>query len=198
MNGQRQIDWNDVRRRLARQQEALERNQAVDSDRLAQVCAQRARNLAARSEQNAAQDDSWQALVFVVRGEKYCLPVAALAQVLPLAGCSPVPGAPPAMLGVINVRGEIRSVFDLARLLEIPGERDSSRGYVVLVRSGEHEVGLAVDAVHWIERVLPARLIAIDSPATIARPVRQRTPSRITVLAVDEILALIERSETTP
>jgi len=56
--------------------------------------------------------------------------------VLPFAPCAPVPGAPPQFLGVINLRGELRAVVDLARLLVPSADGNSDSEFVLMLRRG--------------------------------------------------------------
>ncbi len=59
-------------------------------------------------------------LVCACGAERYGLPLAEAAGVLPMRPCTPVPGAVPALLGLAAVSGRIVSVLDLARALGRP------------------------------------------------------------------------------
>jgi purine-binding chemotaxis protein CheW len=59
-----------------------------------------------------------------------------------------LPGQPFGAQGVLDIRGSIVEVYDLATLLGAGGYEDGSAGKVVLVASlGQGEVGIIVDAV---------------------------------------------------
>ena len=60
-----------------------------------------------------------------------------------------------------NVRGEVRSVLDLRRILELPEAPTGGPGYVLLVRHGDLVVGLRVDGLEKAERVATGALIAV-------------------------------------
>jgi purine-binding chemotaxis protein CheW len=85
-------------------------------------------------------------LVLFRAGELVCATQAtAVREILPGQRATRIPGAPPAVLGLINVRGELVTLIDGGRLLG----RDATDpdGVVVLVRWGDLTVALAVDEV---------------------------------------------------
>jgi len=106
----------------------------------------RAKELAGRA--TKAQETSGEPmLVFLLGGERYGLPLRAVAEVRPFAQCTPLPRAPAEILGVINVRGDAYSAVELAALLELPpAGADRAPGFALIMRHAGR-VGLRVDAV---------------------------------------------------
>jgi purine-binding chemotaxis protein CheW len=183
------IDWDGVRRRLRASQRALERALSPDAERAAAVYRQRAAELAGRRAR-AAEAGLLRVLTFSLGGERYALPLADLGGILRLAGCTPVPGGPPELLGVVNVRGTIRSLVDLGRLLGLPGREAAGGGYVLLLRRGGREVALRVDQVDRIG-ALPAGEPAAPPQAEggpAAGLVRGLTPDRLALLDAAAVL----------
>ena len=90
-------------------------------------------------------------LVFGVGAERYALEFADLREMQPFANWTPVPGGPTCLLGVINVQGEIRSVIDLGRMLELPEAGEPTRGYVLVVRKGRRSLVLRVDRLDQVQ-----------------------------------------------
>src|ERR1043166_6935177 len=121
------IDWNDVKRRLRDSQLALERA----PERTAAILRERAALLADRRAQAETPADVLRVLVFTLGGQRYALPFADLVELLPLTRLTRVPSAPPAVLGVVTLHDEIRSVVDLTRLMELPAGA-SEGGQIVL------------------------------------------------------------------
>ena len=92
--------------------------------------------------------------------EHYALPVEGVREIAPLGRISPLPGAPAALLGVWNLRGDVMAVVDLASLLGIePG----SRRRIVVVEREEQRAGLAVADVLDVAS-LPDLREPADSP----------------------------------
>src|SRR5438876_9484377 len=78
-------------------------------------------------------------------GERYALPVEQVQEIEPLRELTPLPRAPRETLGLVNVRGRIVPVLDLARLLGTEASAKPSRLVVASV-SGSY-VAFAVDEV---------------------------------------------------
>ena len=73
----------------------------------------------------------------------------AVQEVLMGTAITPVPLADPGYVGLINVRGEILSVVDLAQLIGAPSRRDPSRRPShVIVRTRRGLVAVTVDQVN--------------------------------------------------
>src|SRR6516164_1460462 len=60
---------------------------------------------------------------------------------------TPLPHAPPHVLGMINLRGSILPVIDLGSLLGIGETTVSASSVVMVAQIGDNQVGLLVDAV---------------------------------------------------
>ena len=56
-------------------------------------------------------------LVVPVGGRQPAFPLAAIRETLPLAAVAPLPGAPPAVLGAVNVHGDVLVLLDTGLLL---------------------------------------------------------------------------------
>ncbi|MGD0519423.1 MAG: chemotaxis protein CheW [Thermoguttaceae bacterium] len=74
---------------------------------------------------------------------------------------TPVPQAPPHVRGVINLRGEVVTVVDLRKVLEMGQTEINQYSRTVVVNSGNEEIGLLVDRV---ADVVLARAEQIDQP----------------------------------
>jgi purine-binding chemotaxis protein CheW len=84
-------------------------------------------------------------VTIAIAGERYALDIGQVLEITDLAGVTPVPGAPEAVLGVCNVRGEVLPLLSLARLLSL-GDGAGAARMVVTDNAGTH-TALAVDAV---------------------------------------------------
>ncbi|MBF0096856.1 MAG: chemotaxis protein CheW [Magnetococcales bacterium] len=99
-------------------------------------------------------EEQVQLLIFRLLEHTFAIPGAHVRELLPAGEIVPVPGSSPLFLGVIPVRGEIASVLDLARLLQLPpgtsatAHNRSSR--ILIVQKEEMSTGMLVDAVEEI------------------------------------------------
>jgi purine-binding chemotaxis protein CheW len=185
------IDWDDVKRRLREREAALERASTADPERVAEVHARRAAELAARRTATIAAVAALRVLVFTLGAERHAIDFADLVEMLPFTACTPVPAAPPALLGVINLRGEIRSVLDLGRLLDLPAPDIGGPGYILVVRHRGHETALRVDAIDKVRAVALEELALPEDEAGAAAPPHLRgiTPDGLRVLSTEALFA---------
>jgi purine-binding chemotaxis protein CheW len=93
-------------------------------------------------------------LVCTCGGDRYGLPLSQVAQVLSGRAITPVPGAPPAILGAIALAGRVVSVLALASALGRGGAAPSEGGHLVILRGAA--VALAVDRVDEVLAVAGA------------------------------------------
>ena len=84
--------------------------------------------------------------MFRIAGRAYACNVSAVREVVPLDRVTRIPGAPAAILGLINVRGSIITVVNAAALLH-PGDASRSLSMVLIVDAGSRGVGLAAERV---------------------------------------------------
>jgi purine-binding chemotaxis protein CheW len=106
-------------------------------------------------------------------GEHYALPVAGVREIARLGAVMPVPGAPPEVMGVWNLRGDVMAVLDLARLLGLEGGEPPSR--IVVAEAGELRAGLAVESVTDVGS-MPLTLEPADSPYLSATALIEGAP----------------------
>jgi chemotaxis signal transduction protein len=79
-------------------------------------------------------------------GEHYALRVGDVLEILEATVLTVVPGAPPAVLGVCNLRGRIVPVVALAQVLGL-ADGAQGRNRIVITQADAGPVGLAVDEV---------------------------------------------------
>jgi purine-binding chemotaxis protein CheW len=126
-------------------------------------------------------------VVFWIGQERYGLPLASVREVVNPAPMSGVPRAPPAVRGIMNLRGRVITVVDLAGLLGLPpapAPPGPPPGKVLLLDRGRRDLGLLigeVDGVHSVEELTPAPGEALPSIRGVARSNR----GAVTVLDAD-------------
>ena len=108
--------------------------------------------------QDDSEEDSSQMLLALVGGERFAMD-ARLCRTITKAGkVTRGPRMPDYVLGVINLRGEIISVVDLAVMMGVPpGERDP-KSRLVVVESQDVRIAFLVDRILGIEWTLSSRV----------------------------------------
>lgn len=84
-------------------------------------------------------------LVFDLGGRHYGLPASTVRELVRAVTIAPLPLAPPAVEGVVNVRGEVVVVLDLRARLGLPGKGVELEDHLVIVRAAGRLVGVRVD-----------------------------------------------------
>jgi purine-binding chemotaxis protein CheW len=94
--------------------------------------------------------------------EVYGVNVMQVQEVLRLTEIAPVPGAPPAVVGIINLRGNVVTVIDTRRLFGIPANALTENARIMIVECNKITIGFLVDSV--------AEVVNIDSSEIDAAP----------------------------
>ncbi len=89
-------------------------------------------------------------VTFTLGQQTYCLPIADVQEVLRMVAMTPLPDAPPEVLGAINVRGVPVLVLDLRQRLGLPGLPPTPASPLLLVRLGDKRLALLVDRVKGV------------------------------------------------
>lgn len=85
---------------------------------------------------------------FKVNKELYGIDVMKVKEVLRYTDITPVPGAEPYILGIINLRGNVATVIDTRRLFKMKTTAVDDNTRIIMVDYNEQEViGLVVDSV---------------------------------------------------
>ncbi|MCX6023653.1 MAG: chemotaxis protein CheW [Chloroflexi bacterium] len=125
------------------------------------ILRERARLLAQTPPQEGAAVET-PMLLFRLGAEQYAVELALLRAVQPSDGITAVPGAPSSIAGILNVRGEIVTVLDLATALNLrPAAPPAPNTTVVLAEAPQGRVGLLVDEVLGVR---PLALETLDRP----------------------------------
>ena len=86
-------------------------------------------------------------LTFELDGQRYAFPTDRVVQVVRMVAVSPLPGAPPVVEGVVNVRGKVVPVFDLRGRLGLPARPIDPGQHLVILNGSPRLAAVRVDAV---------------------------------------------------
>lgn len=94
-------------------------------------------------------------LVCTCGPERYGLPIEAAAAVLPGRPCARLPGAAPAIRGIVALSGVVVTVIDLSAHLGLGRgpEDEAGRGHLLRLRGQEPPIALLVERVLGVEHV---------------------------------------------
>lgn len=113
--------------------------------------------------------DGAQYSLFRRHDQSFCIDVAHLQEVLQTSRVTPVPQAPHALAGVMNLRGEVLPVVLLDAWLRLPELPYDPARPVLVLRRKELLVGIQVDSVQRVGYV--PRSEVLPSPLTSQSPI---------------------------
>ncbi len=84
-------------------------------------------------------------LVFVMGDRRYGLPAADIQEILRAVAITPLPGAPPLVEGVVNVRGRVIPVHDIRPRLGLPAKALELSDHLIVIGARDAPVALRID-----------------------------------------------------
>jgi len=91
-----------------------------------------------------------QIIVFQMRGVLYGVDLHTVSEVIRDPEITCVPGLPDWVLGVTNLHGEITSVVDLSRFLDLGSPEARRSSHMIVAQAADQRIGLVVDDVELI------------------------------------------------
>lgn len=92
-------------------------------------------------------DPVLQWVTFRLDNETYGINVMQVQEVLRYSEVAPVPGAPPYVLGIINLRGNVVTVIDTRLRFGLEQTETTDQTRIVIIETENQVVGILVDAV---------------------------------------------------
>ena len=164
------------------------KSEASDAERVLRA---RARALAKAPESPPSSQSLLHVLEFRLAQETYALEIRYVLEVGPFRDLTPLPGTPPFLLGIVNVRGRIVPVFDLRKLFDLPEKGLTDLHRIILVRDAELELGLLADVALGVKHI-PAESLQPSLPTLTgirAEYLKGVTHERLVVLDLARILS---------
>lgn len=118
-------------------------------------------------------------LAFDVGGQSYAIDIGTVREIRGWTEPSGMPNTNPHVMGVINLRGEILTLLDLAAKLGLKTPEINERSVIIVVETQDEVVGLLVDSVSNIITPSPADM---QDPPETAKNGRASHVSALTLL----------------
>ena len=136
--------------------------------------------------------------IFARSGRDFAVSVSAAHEVLAGEAATPVPQAPAALVGVLNLRGEVLPLVQLDSLLGMPARPYAVGNQIVVVSSAAiGDVGLVVDRVRDVRSIDPKEVAACPTGEPGHRLCRGDWRSQTGVVAVLDAEKLIAEAVNT-
>jgi purine-binding chemotaxis protein CheW len=112
--------------------------------------------------------DQNEVVAFRIGEQDYCIDIGIVREIRGWTPTTVLPHAPPHVTGVINLRGAVVAVVDLAARLGLGRTAPTGRNVVIIVSPGDRTVGLLADVVSDILGVTQDMLQAVPDVASDA------------------------------
>ena len=128
-----------------------------------------------------------------IGSQEFCVDVMCVREIRGWTPATPLPQSPSFVRGVINLRGTVLPIVDLAARLGFASAEPSDRHAIVVAQIGNQVVGLLVDGVSDIltitpEQIQPTPDVASDMAKTFVRGVIVTDGRLIGLIALENLL----------
>lgn len=130
---------------------------------------------------------------FRVGDQEYCVDIMTVREIRGWSPATSLPQSPGYMRGVINLRGAVLPIMDLAARIGMPMVEPTVRSVFIVVNAGDRTVGLLVDAVSDIlsitdDLVQPTPDVACDAVRSFVRGIISIENRMISEISLDRLL----------
>jgi purine-binding chemotaxis protein CheW len=150
----------------------------------------RAVAMAQEPEQKRAASTTIEVITFTLAAETYGIESAFVREVYSLKDYTPLPGVPPYIFGIINVRGQILPVVDLKKFFNLPEKGLGELNKVIILRNDKMEFSILADEVNGTQAIAVEDILV--APPTITgigeKYFKGVTKEHIVVLEAESIL----------
>lgn len=99
-------------------------------------------------------------VTFVLEREEFGIPIGRTREIVRVAEITRVPQAPPHIRGVMNLRGRILPVVEIRTRLGLSPAVPTARSRIVVVEAHGRTVGILVDAVAQVVKVVESAVVS--------------------------------------
>lgn len=136
-------------------------------------------------------------LTFRLAEQDYAVDIMSVREIRGWTNTTPLPHAPSFMKGVINLRGTVLPVMDLANRLGLPPQNETDRNVIIVVTQNDTITGLLVDAVSDIITLKEEELqtppdMAATPGSSVVRDLSLQDDRMIRILDLGAVVAVAE------
>jgi purine-binding chemotaxis protein CheW len=154
-------------------------------------------NISNRSTSSAG--DMLEIIAFRLHGQEFCVRTTTIREIRGWSPATPIPHAPSDVIGVMNLRGTVIPVIDLANRLGMKSAEPNERSAIVVAEVHGMAMGLVVDRVSDILTIAanllqPVPKISMSSGMRYAEGIIAQPDGMICFLDLE---GMFEKTETT-
>lgn len=133
-------------------------------------------------------------LSFSLAGQDYAVDIMLVREIRNWSEPTPLPKTPDFVRGVINLRGTVLPILDLAKRLELEGDTAAERAVYIVLNEGGRLFGITVDAVSDILTVPSSTL---QDPPAMASGVQDSCVKGL-ILEEDRLIRVLATDKLAP
>jgi purine-binding chemotaxis protein CheW len=145
------------------------------------------------SEHASEQSIARELVAFRVDSQEYCVDIMSVREIRGWTPATAIPQSPDYVRGVINLRGSVLPIVDLASRFGLKPPEPTARHVIIIAQIGKQVIGLLVDAVSDIltvlsEKIQPTPDVASDVARSFVRGVLAIEGRMISLIDLDNVL----------
>ena len=134
---------------------------------------------------------------FRIGAQEFCVDIMAVREIRGWTSATPIPHSPNYVRGVINLRGAVLPIVDLAARLGFAVSEPTARSVIIVTHIGNRTVGLMVDAVSDIltvsdDLVQPTPDVTCDTVKAFVKGILAIDDRLISLISLDRVLPDLE------
>jgi purine-binding chemotaxis protein CheW len=147
--------------------------------------------------QTAAAGGLRELISFRIGAQEFCVDIMAIREIRGWTAATALPQSPSFVRGVINLRGAVLPIVDLASRLGFESTEASDRNVIIVADIGGQVVGLLVDAVSDIltitdDMIQPTPDVASETAKTFVRGLISMDGRMISLIGLERVLPDLE------
>jgi purine-binding chemotaxis protein CheW len=137
--------------------------------------------------------DAHELIAFRIGAQEFCVDIMTVREIRGWTPATVLPQSPSFISGVINLRGAVLPIVDLAGRLGFPNAEPTARHVIIVAQIGNQLAGLLVDAVSDIltvneDTIQPTPDVASDLVRSFVRGLLPMDGRMISLISLDHVL----------
>ena len=136
-------------------------------------------------------------VTFIIGEQEYCIDIMSLREIRGWTPATSLPDSPEYVRGVINLRGSVLPIVDLAKRLDLEASEPSERSVVMITQIESQVIGLLADAVSDILTIDPKSIqtppdISADPSRSFITGLVALEERMVSIVSLDNILTGVD------
>ncbi|MFO7710555.1 MAG: chemotaxis protein CheW [Candidatus Woesearchaeota archaeon] len=136
---------------------------------------------------------------FILNQERFGLNINVIKEIIKVPDYTALPKSDPYVEGVINLRGTVISVIDLAKKLGFPSKEIDNETRIIVIERGDDYVGLRVDGVDEVLSINEEDMQKAPGTTSVDKDLIEgiitREEDMLIIIDIDKIISVEEANQ---